>query len=96
LTHGKMADERGKKQKVLCTYDQDNKQCKTLILTLLSKDNPQQQLRKFTAVLNGDATAPYSNLFGENNNNCQKNGQRLYCTINIKNRLNKQELTTNK
>ncbi|HEY9701326.1 MAG TPA: COP23 domain-containing protein [Allocoleopsis sp.] len=85
VTYGEMLDEKGKKQQVLCTDDQDKKQCKTLILTLLAKDDPQEQLKKFTAVLNGDANGAYLN------SSCENIDGRLHCSVDIKNVFNKKK-----
>ena len=84
LTYGEMLDEKGKKQQVLCTDDQDKKQCKTLILTLLSSDDPQEQLKKFTAVLNGDAGPSIQS-------SCEPIDERLHCSVNINNVFTKKK-----
>lgn len=85
LTHGEMPDEKGTKQKVLCTDDENKTACKTLILTLLSTDDPDTNLKQFSAVLNGDANGAYKN------SSCENIDGRLHCTVDINNVFNKKK-----
>ncbi|MFN5952005.1 MAG: COP23 domain-containing protein [Dolichospermum sp.] len=65
-----------KRFKSLCTTT--GKDCHTLILTLLESDDPNVELKLFTAVLNGDANAAY-----QNSSCAVKNGSNLTCTVDI-------------
>ncbi|MBK1987775.1 hypothetical protein A0J48_009530 [Sphaerospermopsis aphanizomenoides BCCUSP55] len=80
LTWGYSEDENdpNKRFKSLCTTT--GKECHTLILTLLESDDPDKELKDFTAVLNGDASKAYQN------SSCtvpQQTGANLTCTVDI-------------
>ncbi len=78
LTWGYSESENdpNKKFKSLCTTT--GKNCHTLILTLLDLDDPDVELKAFTAVLNGDASPAY-----QNSSCAVKNGGNLTCTVDI-------------
>lgn len=57
-----------------------------MILILLESDDADNELKKFTAVLNGDASSGYQN------SSCalpKQTGANLTCTVNILNVFNK-------
>ncbi|MBN3959648.1 COP23 domain-containing protein [Nostoc sp. NMS8] len=76
LTWGYAEDDNLKKHKALCTTI--GKDCHTLILTLLESDDPDLELKAFTAVLNGDASQAY-----QNSSCALNNSSRLSCTVDI-------------
>ncbi|TAF07053.1 MAG: hypothetical protein EAZ77_11035 [Nostocales cyanobacterium] len=80
LTWGYSEAENNPNQrfKSLCTTT--GKDCHTLILTLLESDDADNELKKFTAVLNGDASSAYQN------SSCavpKQTGAKLTCTVDI-------------
>ncbi|MEA5577857.1 COP23 domain-containing protein [Anabaena sp. UHCC 0451] len=80
LTWGYTEAENNPNQrfKSLCTTT--GKECHTLILTLLESDDPDYKLKKFTAVLNGDASE------ADEQDSCavpQQTGANLTCTVDI-------------
>lgn len=80
LTWGYSEAENNPNQrfKSLCTTT--GKECHTLILTLLESDDADNELKKFTAVLNGDASSAYQN------SSCalpKQTGANLTCTVDI-------------
>lgn len=71
-------NDPNKRFKSLCTTT--GKDCHTLILTLLDSDDPNVELKLFTAVLNGDANAAYQN----SSSSCAvKPRSNLTCTVDI-------------
>lgn len=76
LTWGYSEADALKRYKSLCTTT--GKDCHTLILTLLESDDPDVELKAFTAVLNGDASQAY-----QNSSCAVKNGSNLTCTVDI-------------
>ncbi|MBD2292061.1 hypothetical protein H6G06_00840 [Anabaena sphaerica FACHB-251] len=64
--------------KSLCTTT--GKDCHTLILTLLDADDPDVELKAFTAVLNGDASRAYLN---DSCGKLRQTGANLTCTVDI-------------
>ncbi len=70
-------NDPNKRFKSLCTTT--GKDCHTLILTLLDSDDPNVELKLFTAVLNGDANAAYLT-----SSSCAvKPRSNLTCTVDI-------------
>jgi len=76
LTWGYSEADNLKQYKSLCTTTGTD--CHTLILTLLETDDADDELRKFTAVLRGDASLAYQN------SSCALNtSNRLSCSVDI-------------
>ncbi|HLP88271.1 MAG TPA: hypothetical protein VK184_06725 [Nostocaceae cyanobacterium] len=76
LTWGYVEDDNLKRYKALCTTT--GKDCHTLILTLLQSDDPDVELKAFSASLNGDASQAYQNF------SCALNNfNHLSCPIDI-------------
>jgi len=76
LTWGYSEADDLKRYKSLCTTT--GKDCHTLILTLLESDDPDVELKAFTAMLNGDASQAY-----QNSSCAVKNGSNLTCTVDV-------------
>jgi len=74
--YSKAENDSNKRFKSLCTPT--GKNCHTLILTLLDADDPDVELKSFTAVLNGDASQAY-----QNSSCAVKNGNNLTCAVDI-------------
>ncbi len=69
-------NDPNKRFKSLCTTT--GKDCHTLILTLLDSDDHEQELKDFTAVLNGDAKEAFMQ------DSCSvKPRHNLTCTVDI-------------
>jgi hypothetical protein len=87
LTHGETWNEKEKKDiPVLCTSDEKKEKCKTLILTLYFNDDPKDQLKKFTEVLNGDSPQEPFKI-----DSCKLINDRLHCSVDINNVFNKKK-----